>query len=99
MNDPRETVAVGSLVVESFGVNDERALKEEIEGLQGDAAWKARTDDERPSAAVAVSDGSFGFFVWWKNRHIDEEIIRKRVSAEHDAQARLLDLKRMAGGS
>jgi C4-dicarboxylate-specific signal transduction histidine kinase len=119
MNDPRETVALGSLVVEAFNVNDERALQREVDFLQGDEAWADRPADERtamvslvrdalvrlaedveawlPEAAVAETNRAFGFFVWWKNRHLDEEIIRQRVNAEHDDRERLLDLQRLAG--
>jgi hypothetical protein len=119
MNDPRDITTLGSLIVEAFGVNDERALREEVAERSEDAGWDEMPLDARaamaslvrqgllrladdveewlPAAAVALSDQSFGFFVWWKNRHLDEEIIEQRARSEHDAQERLSDLRRIAG--
>lgn len=120
MNDPREVTTLGSLIVQAFGVNDEPALREEVDARSADAGWDEMPSDARaamvslvhegllrladdveawlPAAAVALSDQSFGFFVWWKNRHLDEEIIEQRARSERDAQERIRDLRRIAGG-
>lgn len=50
-----------------------------------------------PRAIVARSESRFGFFVLWKNRHLEEEVVRMRASAERDSEQRLVDLQRMAG--
>ena len=119
MNDPRETTVFGSLMVEAFGVNDERALQDEVARYAEDVCWQDRPNDARhamaalvreallrlaedveewlPAAAVARSDESFGFFVWWKNRHLDEEIVNQRTRAERDTEERLAELRRLAG--
>jgi hypothetical protein len=117
MNDPRTIFEFDSMAVESFPVNDERALRSEVEALE--LAWENWPGDERtamvslvrdallrlaedveawlPAAVVAETNTSFGFFVWWRNRHMDEEIVRQRVSAERDDRERLRDLERIAG--
>lgn len=75
---------------------DERTA---MASLVRDALLRMAEDVEEwlPDAAVAVSGESFGFFVWWKNRHLDEEIVRQRVDAELDATERIRDLERIAG--
>lgn len=118
MNDPRTVFPIGALMeVESFPVNDDRALRDEVNGYSTD--WDSYSDEARaamaslvseallrlaedveswlPDAAVAKSDCSFGFFVWWKNRHLDEEIINQRTRADRETAERMADLERMAG--
>lgn len=99
VNDERALqVEVDALHADSWLARptDERTA---MTSLVRDALLRLAEDveDWLPAATVAVSDQSFGFFVWWKNRHLDEEIIRQRVSAERDHHERLQDLKRIAG--
>lgn len=121
MNDQRVFTNLDSVTVEAFGVNDERALRDEVAAREAAMHWDRLPGDARaamaslvreallqladdveawlPQAAVAETNTSFGFFVWWKNRHLDEEIVRQRACADREDHERLMELKRIAGRS
>lgn len=50
-----------------------------------------------PEAIVLRTGQRFGVFMLWKNRHLDEAVVRMRATAERDSEQRLADLKRIAG--
>jgi len=54
MNDPRNIFNFDSMTGEVFPINDERALRNEVDPLHIEAAWEERPDEERAAMASLV---------------------------------------------